>query len=148
MQVFLGALDEHVGSLEIDVSWTRPEGGLFVWMTVPEDLDTSFDGPLFSQCVREGVLYVPRRPRLRSGARDGAQEPPPPHFRCAERARVDRRSTPVGRGTLRLSARGRMKSVEEGSRGLDNCRSGRLARGMDAYTGALKIGDSPALRDW
>ena len=36
-----------------------PAGGLFVWMTVPEDLDTSFDGPLFSQCVREGVLYVP-----------------------------------------------------------------------------------------
>jgi 2-aminoadipate transaminase len=28
-------------------------------MTVPEDLDTSFGGPLFSQCLREGVLYVP-----------------------------------------------------------------------------------------
>ena len=57
--VFLRALGDHVGSLAGDVSWTRPEGGLFVWMTVPEDLDTSFDGPLFSQCVREGVLYVP-----------------------------------------------------------------------------------------
>ncbi len=59
LEVFLGALDEHLGALEFDVQWTRPEGGLFVWMTVPEDLDTSFDGPLFSQCVREGVLYVP-----------------------------------------------------------------------------------------
>jgi 2-aminoadipate transaminase len=57
--VFLRALDEHVGSLDIDVRWTRPKGGLFVWMTVPEDLDTRFDGPLFSQCLREGVLYVP-----------------------------------------------------------------------------------------
>ena len=57
--VFLEALDDHVGSMDGEVSWTRPEGGLFVWMTVPEDLDTSFDGPLFSQCVREGVLYVP-----------------------------------------------------------------------------------------
>jgi 2-aminoadipate transaminase len=57
--VFLEALDDHVGSIETEVSWTRPQGGLFVWMTVPEDLDTSFDGPLFSQCVREGVLYVP-----------------------------------------------------------------------------------------
>jgi 2-aminoadipate transaminase len=57
--VFLQALDDHVGSLDADVSWTRPEGGLFVWMTVPEGLDTSFDGPLFSQCVQEGVLYVP-----------------------------------------------------------------------------------------
>jgi 2-aminoadipate transaminase len=58
-EVFLCALDEHVGTLDVDVRWTRPKGGLFVWMTVPEDLDTSFGGPLFSQCLREGVLYVP-----------------------------------------------------------------------------------------
>lgn len=58
-RLFLRALDEHVGALDIDVRWTRPEGGLFVWMTVPDDLDTSFDGPLFSACLREGVLYVP-----------------------------------------------------------------------------------------
>jgi 2-aminoadipate transaminase len=57
--VFLRALEECVAPLDFEVSWTRPEGGLFVWMTVPEDLDTSCDGPLFSQCVREGVLYVP-----------------------------------------------------------------------------------------
>jgi 2-aminoadipate transaminase len=57
--VFLRALDDHVGSLDAEVSWTRPQGGLFVWMSVPQNLDTSFDGPLFSQCVREGVLYVP-----------------------------------------------------------------------------------------
>jgi 2-aminoadipate transaminase len=57
--VFLNALAEHVGPTDPNVRWTRPEGGLFVWMTVPEELDTSFDGPLFSQCVRQGVLYVP-----------------------------------------------------------------------------------------
>jgi 2-aminoadipate transaminase len=57
--IFLDALDDHVGSLDSEVRWTRPEGGLFVWMTVPEDLDTSFEGPLFPLCVREGVLYVP-----------------------------------------------------------------------------------------
>ena len=28
-------------------------------MTVPEGLDTSFHGPLFTQCVQEGVIYVP-----------------------------------------------------------------------------------------
>ncbi len=58
-EVFLSALEEHVGVRDSEVSWTRPEGGLFVWMTVPEGLDTGFDGPLFSRCVREGVLYVP-----------------------------------------------------------------------------------------
>jgi 2-aminoadipate transaminase len=57
--VFLAALDEHLGRLDSEVSWTRPQGGLFVWMTVPEGLDTSFTGPLFSQCVQEGVIYVP-----------------------------------------------------------------------------------------
>ena len=77
-------------------SWTRPQGGLFVWMTVPEGLDTSFDGPLFSQCVREGVLYVPGDHALCSGARGGAQKPPPAHFWRSERARVDRWSSPAG----------------------------------------------------
>ena len=57
--VFLAALDESIGGLDSEVRWTHPEGGLFVWMTVPEGLDTGFDGPLFPRSVREGVLYVP-----------------------------------------------------------------------------------------
>ena len=57
--IFLSALEEHVGALGPDVHWTRPKGGLFVWMTVPEGLDTGFDGPLFPRSVREGVIYVP-----------------------------------------------------------------------------------------
>ncbi len=56
---FLSALEEYVGPPGGEVRWTTPEGGLFVWMTVPEEVDTSFDGALFSRCVREGVLYVP-----------------------------------------------------------------------------------------
>jgi 2-aminoadipate transaminase len=57
--IFLSALEESIGNLDSEVHWTRPEGGLFVWMTVPEGLDTGFDGPLFRRCVREGVIYVP-----------------------------------------------------------------------------------------
>jgi 2-aminoadipate transaminase len=57
--VFLSALEESIGALDSEVHWTHPEGGLFVWMTVPEGLDTGFNGPLFPRCVREGVLYVP-----------------------------------------------------------------------------------------
>src|SRR5262249_52912235 len=34
---FLAALDEYIRPLDLDISWTRPEGGLFVWMTVGED---------------------------------------------------------------------------------------------------------------
>jgi 2-aminoadipate transaminase len=57
--VFLAALEEHVGPIGGEIQWTRPRGGLYVWMTVPEDVDTGFDGPLFPRCLQEGVLYVP-----------------------------------------------------------------------------------------
>jgi 2-aminoadipate transaminase len=57
--VFLDALDRHLGPVRSDVRWTRPHGGLFVWMTVPEELDTGFDGPFFPRCLKEGVIYVP-----------------------------------------------------------------------------------------
>jgi 2-aminoadipate transaminase len=56
---FLAALDDYISPMDLDVSWTKPIGGLFVWMTVPDDLDTGFDGPLFPRCVERGVIYVP-----------------------------------------------------------------------------------------
>ncbi len=56
---FLSALEQYVRPVDPEIRWTRPRGGLFVWMTVPEGLDTSFHGPLFNQCVQEGVIYVP-----------------------------------------------------------------------------------------
>jgi 2-aminoadipate transaminase len=57
--VFLSALEKYVRPVDSEIQWTHPQGGLFVWMTVPDGLDTSFHGPLFSQCVQEGVIYVP-----------------------------------------------------------------------------------------
>ena len=56
--VMLAALAEHMGPYE-GVSWTRPRGGLYVWLTLPEGLDTGLGGPFFQRCVSEGVLYVP-----------------------------------------------------------------------------------------
>jgi 2-aminoadipate transaminase len=57
--VFLEALEKYLAPIRSHVQWTRPNGGLFVWMTVPEMLDTGFDGPLFQSCLQEQVLYVP-----------------------------------------------------------------------------------------
>ncbi len=57
--VLLAALDEHLGPFGVDVSWTRPKGGLYVWLTLPEGIDTGRDGTFFGRCVEEGVLYVP-----------------------------------------------------------------------------------------
>jgi len=56
--VMLGALGRHFAPLE-DVSWTRPSGGLFVWLSAPEGVDTGPEGPLFARSLAEGVLYVP-----------------------------------------------------------------------------------------
>ncbi|MDH5421169.1 MAG: PLP-dependent aminotransferase family protein [Acidimicrobiia bacterium] len=37
-------------------TWTVPEGGMFIWVTLPVDLDAT---SLLSQAVAEGVAYVP-----------------------------------------------------------------------------------------
>lgn len=56
---FLAALDRYFEPMRDRVSWTRPSGGLYVWMTLPEGVDAGFDGPLFQQCLSQGVIYVP-----------------------------------------------------------------------------------------
>ena len=43
----------------LGVQWGRPTGGLYVWMRLPEWIDTGVDGPLFPRAVAEGTLYVP-----------------------------------------------------------------------------------------
>jgi 2-aminoadipate transaminase len=52
-KVMLAALERHFpdGS-----SWTRPEGGLFLWARVPECVDTA---ELLSEAVAHKVAYVP-----------------------------------------------------------------------------------------
>ena len=40
-------------------TWTKPDGGLYVWVTLPEEVDTSRGSAMFRACVAEGVLYVP-----------------------------------------------------------------------------------------
>ena len=57
--VFLGALERFMGPVPADVHWTHPGGGLFVWMTLPDQIDTGFGGSFFPRCLEEGVLYVP-----------------------------------------------------------------------------------------
>ncbi len=40
-------------------SWTEPDGGMFVWLTLPEGADTSL---LFPRAVTRGVAFVPGAP--------------------------------------------------------------------------------------
>jgi 2-aminoadipate transaminase len=53
--LMLAALEEQFGGLP-GVRWTRPEGGWFIWMTLPPQVDAQ---RLFELAVEEGVAFVP-----------------------------------------------------------------------------------------
>jgi len=51
--VMLKALEEYMPE---GVNWTRPKGGLFLWATLPEDMDSS---AIFPSAVEQKVAFVP-----------------------------------------------------------------------------------------
>jgi 2-aminoadipate transaminase len=51
----LDALAEH---LPPEATWTHPQGGLFIWATLPEELDTT---DLLALALRRNVAFVPGR---------------------------------------------------------------------------------------
>ena len=53
----LAALTEQFGDWP-EVRWTRPEGGMFIWLTLA-DVDTGPSGPLLAAALEQGMLYVP-----------------------------------------------------------------------------------------
>ncbi|MBN2016898.1 MAG: PLP-dependent aminotransferase family protein [Candidatus Cloacimonetes bacterium] len=55
LQVFLNTMEECFPE-EMGVSWTKPEGGLFLWVTVPEHIDTK---ALFYEAIKFKVAFVP-----------------------------------------------------------------------------------------
>ena len=57
--VMLAALDEHFGPFEGAFTWTRPRGGMFVWLEAPSHLDLGTKGPVVPCCLERGVLYIP-----------------------------------------------------------------------------------------
>jgi 2-aminoadipate transaminase len=53
--VMLEALEEFFPA---DATWTRPEGGMFVWATLPEGIDTT---DLLAKALSRNVAFVPGR---------------------------------------------------------------------------------------
>lgn len=49
----LAALEEYFPE---EATWTHPEGGFFVWVTLPEYVDT---GSMLAEALEAGVTYVP-----------------------------------------------------------------------------------------
>jgi 2-aminoadipate transaminase len=55
-QVMLDALDEHFPA---EAHWTRPEGGMFIWVTLPKQIDAM---KLLDQAIASRVAFVPGAP--------------------------------------------------------------------------------------
>lgn len=53
--VMFDALAEHFPR---EAQWTRPEGGMFIWATLPDYIDTT---DLLARALRENVAFVPGR---------------------------------------------------------------------------------------
>jgi len=58
ISAMMEAADQFLAPID-GVDWIRPTGGLYVWLRLPEAIDSGLDGPLFDRAVEEGVLYVP-----------------------------------------------------------------------------------------
>lgn len=52
-------LEEMEKTFSARISWTKPEGGMFLWVTLPERFDTV---TLLSKAVEKKVAYVPGAP--------------------------------------------------------------------------------------
>ena len=57
LDVFLQTMEAYFPP-ELGVTWTKPEGGLFLWVTVPENIDTD---ELFMEAIKYKVAFVPGR---------------------------------------------------------------------------------------
>jgi 2-aminoadipate transaminase len=55
-QVMLDAMDEHFPE---GVTWTRPSGGMFIWVTLPKHIDAT---KLLDQSIAARVAFVPGAP--------------------------------------------------------------------------------------
>ena len=51
-------LESLAAEMPVEVDWTRPRGGFFVWLTVPRGIDTS---ALLAKAIGRRVAYVPGR---------------------------------------------------------------------------------------
>jgi 2-aminoadipate transaminase len=55
-QTMLDALEQYFPA---SASWTRPQGGMFIWVTLPRHIDSM---KLLDAAVEQGVAFVPGAP--------------------------------------------------------------------------------------
>jgi len=55
-ELMLAALERYFPA---QAQWNRPAGGMFIWVTLPEGVDT---GPLLAKAIEQNVAFVPGAP--------------------------------------------------------------------------------------
>ncbi|MBI3839617.1 MAG: PLP-dependent aminotransferase family protein [Planctomycetia bacterium] len=58
LAAMLRAMDDFLAGIP-GVCWHTPQGGLYVWLQLPEGMDAGPAGTLMHHALAEGVLYVP-----------------------------------------------------------------------------------------
>ena len=85
----LAALARHMPK---GVRWTKPEGGMFVWLTLPQGMDGA---QLLAQSLRtEKVAFVPGRAFFADGSNGNTLRLA---FSCADAATIEEGMTRLGR---------------------------------------------------
>ncbi len=77
------------------VTWTRPQGGLFLWVRLPEHIDTE---PLFRAALEEKVAFVPGYAFYPNG---GGRNTMRLNFSCMAPARIEEGIQRLGRAIQR-----------------------------------------------
>ena len=113
----LEALEEHFPP---QAEWTRPAGGLFIWATLPDFIDTT---DLLARALRENVAFVPGEAAYLDGRGSNAD--------AAELLGLRRGGDPRGRAPHRRGRQGAGRAVRHAHR-----RAGRAGGGRRAAGGA------------
>jgi 2-aminoadipate transaminase len=58
LDAMLAAMEKHLAGIP-GLRWKRPDGGLYVWLELPEAMEAGPGGTLIEHALAEGVLYVP-----------------------------------------------------------------------------------------
>ncbi len=58
LEAMLSAADDCLSCID-GVQWIRPQGGLYVWVQLPDAISAGPRSPLFAAALEHGVLYVP-----------------------------------------------------------------------------------------
>ena len=93
--VMLEAMQEHFPE---GVTWTRPQGGLFLWVRLPEDADTD---TLFHVALEEKVAFVPGNVFYPNG---GGQNTMRLNFSCMQPPQIREGIARLGRAIKRQLA--------------------------------------------